>query len=272
MIEYEHKCAKTRKSLANFDKIGGKNKGMALTERQNEILRILKEKKSASVAELAEELYVSEATIRRDLAEMKSMGLIERSHGGALLPENAEEISIFFRMEKNANEKERAATKALPHIPPFKSVFIDSSSTALALAERIDLNFKTVVTNNLQTAIQLSKKPNINLILLGGNVHFNTNSATGSWTARQLSDFSFDLMISSCAAIIESEVFERSLEQKEIKRVAFEHCKHRILLIDHTKFEASGTYRLSSLREYDLIATDAPPPYELDVGNAKFVF
>lgn len=245
---------------------------MALTERQNEILKRLKDNKKAAVSTLAKELYVSEATIRRDLAEMKSMGLIERSHGGALLPENAEEISIFFRMEKNASEKERAATKALPYIPQFKSVFIDSSSTALALAERIDLNFKTVVTNNLQTAIQLSKKPNINLIVLGGNVHFNTNSATGSWTARQLADFSFDLMISSCAAIIGNEVFERSLEQKEIKRVAFENCRKRILLIDHTKFEAPGTYRLSSLRDYDLIVTDAPPNETLDVGNAKFVY
>ena len=245
---------------------------MALTERQNEILKWLKENKTAGVNELAKALFVSEATIRRDLAEMKSMGLVERSHGGALLPENAEEISIFFRMEKNASEKERAATKALPHIPPFKTVFIDSSSTALALAERIDLSFKTVVTNNLQTAIQLSKKPNINLILLGGNVHFNTNSATGSWTARQLQDFSFDLMISSCAAIIDSEVFERSLEQKEIKRVAFERCRYRILLIDHTKFSAQGTYRLSSLSEYNVVITDTTPPEKLDVGNAKLVY
>ena len=245
---------------------------MALTERQNEILRTLKENKTAVVSELAKDLFVSEATIRRDLAEMKSMGLIERSHGGALLPENAEEISIFFRMEKNASEKERAATKALPHIPPFKTVFIDSSSTALALAERIDLSFKTVVTNNLQTAIQLSKKPNINLILLGGNVHFNTNSATGSWTARQLQDFSFDLMISSCAAILGSEVFERSLEQKEIKRVAFERCRYRVLLIDHTKFSAHGTYRLSALSDYNVVVTDTTPPEELNVGNAKLVY
>ena len=245
---------------------------MALTERQNEILRKLKENKTAVVSELAKDLFVSEATIRRDLAEMKSMGLIERSHGGALLPENAEEISIFFRMEKNASEKERAATKALPHLPPFKTVFIDSSSTALALAERIDLSFKTVVTNNLQTAIQLSKKPNINLILLGGNVHFNTNSATGSWTARQLQDFSFDLMISSCAAILGNDVFERSLEQKEIKRVAFERCRYRILLIDHTKFSAQGTYRLSSLSDYNVVVTDTAPPEGLNVGMAKLVY
>lgn len=200
------------------------------------------------------------------------MGLVERSHGGALLPENAEEISIFFRMEKNANEKERAATKALPYIPPFKSLFIDSSSTALALAERLDLSYKTVVTNNLQTAIQLSKKPNLNLILLGGNVHFNTNSATGSWTARQLEDFAFDLMISSCAAVIGDEAFERSLDQKEIKRAAFKRCKQKILLIDHTKFTAHGTYRLAALSDYDLVVTDDTPPAETDVGSVKWIY
>ena len=245
---------------------------MTLTERQNEILKWLKEHKSADVHTLAKALYVSEATIRRDLVEMKSMGIVERSHGGALLPENAEEISIFFRMEKNASEKERAATNALPHIPPFKSVFIDSSSTALALAERLDLAFKTVVTNNLQTAIQLSKKPKLSLILLGGNVHFNTNSVMGSWTARQLEDFSFDLMISSCAAVIGNEVFERSLDQKEIKRAAFKRCKQRILLIDHTKFSAHGTYRFSALRDYDLVVIDAPPPEDLDLTDVHLIY
>lgn len=245
---------------------------MALSERQNEILRILKEQKTAVVTELAKALYVSEATIRRDLTEMKSMGLVERSHGGALLPENAEEVSIFFRMEKNASEKERAATKAILHLPPFKSVFIDSSSTALALAERIDLNFKTVVTNSLPTALQLSKKPNINLILLGGAVQFNTNSATGSWTARQLSDFSFDLMISSCAAVLNGAAYERSLDQKEIKRVAFGQCQKRILLIDHTKFNAHGTYRLTDLSAYDLVITDAVPPAELLDKGIQFIY
>ena len=245
---------------------------MALNERQNGILAILKESKRADVAKLAKALFVSEATIRRDLAEMKSMGLIERSHGGALLPENAEEISIFFRMEKNAREKEKAATKALPHIPYFKSVFIDSSSTVLALAERMDLSFKTVVTNNLQTAIQLSKKPNLNLILLGGNVQYNTNSATGSWTTRQLTGFSFDLMLSSCAAVIGNETFERSLDQKELKRVAFQRSKKKVLVIDHTKFEASATYRLTSLDQYDMVITDAPPPDLEGAEKINFIY
>ena len=155
---------------------------MLTTERQNMIMDYLKEHKTAVVRKLAASLYVSEATVRRDLKELQKMGLIERSHGGAVHPENAEEISIFVRISKNAKEKERAATNALKILPdfPFRSLFIDSSSTALALAGRMDLSYKTVVTNNLQTAMQLSKKNNSTLILLGGNVQFNTNSATGS--------------------------------------------------------------------------------------------
>lgn len=245
---------------------------MALTERQNDILKLLKEQKKAEVNELASALYVSEATIRRDLTQMQNMGLIERSHGGAILPENAEEISMFFRMERNANEKERAATKAIPYLPYFQSVFLDSSSTVLALAERIELKHKTVLTNSLHTALQLSKIPNVNLILLGGSVQFNTNSAIGSWTARQLKDFSLDLMISSCKAIVGSAAFESSLDQKEIKRTAFEQCRKHVLIIDHTKFSAHASYKLNELSEYDFVATDAPPPEELLKQDIRFIY
>lgn len=94
-------------------------KGMLTNERQNKIMDFLKEHKTAVVRELAASLYVSEATVRRDLKEMQKMGLIERSHGGAILPENAEEVSIFVRMNKNAKEKERAATNALREMARF---------------------------------------------------------------------------------------------------------------------------------------------------------
>lgn len=229
---------------------------MLINERHDSIMEILKEKHTVNVKYLSKTLFVSEATIRRDLNEMKNLGLIERSHGGASLPDNAEEVSIFVRMNENAKEKEIIATKALMQLPEFHSVFIDSSSTAMALAERMDLSFKTVVTNNLQTAIQLSKKPNINLILLGGNVYYNTNSSTGSFTTKQLEEFSFDLVVLSCFAITQDKVFERSLEQKELKLTALERSKYKILLADHTKFSNNGIYLLGKLSDFNLFVTD----------------
>ena len=55
---------------------------MLTLERQNEILEYLKQNKTATVRDLATRLYVSDATIRRDLAEMEMLGLLRRSHGG----------------------------------------------------------------------------------------------------------------------------------------------------------------------------------------------
>lgn len=245
---------------------------MAQNERQNKILNILKEKKSANVRELARLLFVSEATVRRDLSEMQKLGLLERSHGGAILPDNAEEISIFVRMNENSREKEKAASAALSRIPNFRSVFIDSSSTALALAERMDLSFKTVVTNNLETAIRLSKKQNINLIILGGSVQYNTVSATGSFTARQLDEFSFDLMISSCASVAGDEVFERSLEQKEIKSAAHKRSKYKILVFDSTKYNAPHTHKVAKLSDFDLVASDRLPDGFTSAEDVNLVY
>lgn len=229
---------------------------MKLNERHNAILTFLKENRTADVRELAKLLFVSEATVRRDLTEMQKLGLIERSHGGAVLGDNADEISIFVRMNKNSKEKERAATNALRYIPDFRSVFIDSSSTALALAERMNLAFKTVVTNNLQTAILLSKKKDINLIILGGSVQYNTVSANGSFTVRQLEEFSFDLMIASCAAVNDGEVLERSLEQKEIKAAAIKRSKFKLLVFDCSKYGAHGSYRVAHFTDFDVAVTD----------------
>lgn len=243
-----------------------------LSERQKEIMELLKNQKKVSVKELADRLFVSEATIRRNLIELKSLGLIERAHGAAILAEQSEEVSIFVRINKNAQEKEKAVSNILPHLPEFQSVFMDSSSTALALAERINLSHKTVVTNSLQTAVVLSKKEDINLILLGGSVQHNTVSATGSWSVRQLNDFSFDLMICSCAAVDGDAAMERTLEQKEIKRAAFMRSKKRMLIIDHFKFGGNGIHRIAALGDFDLVATDCPPPKEFLNQNVHFIY
>jgi DeoR family glycerol-3-phosphate regulon repressor len=104
--------------------------------------------------------------------------------------------------------------------------------------------------------LQLSKNANVNLILLGGNVQFSSVSSTGSWTARQIEEFSFDLMLTSCAAIQNGEALDRSLEQKEIKLAAFKRSKKRILLADRSKFTTDGNYKIAALEDFDLVITD----------------
>ena len=110
-------------------------------ERYNRISEYIKEKGRATVEELAGTLFVSPATIRRDLAEMQRLGMLKRTHGGAIHIDTGDEVSIFIRMDRDGEEKEKAASVALANLPTFNSVFIDNSSTCLCLAEKMDLSF-----------------------------------------------------------------------------------------------------------------------------------
>ena len=225
--------------------------------RQDKILSYLKEHTSATVKELAAALYVSDATVRRDLSRMQELGLLRRSHGGAVILQEADEVSLFVRINENAKAKERAASRALKEIPKdFRSVFLDSSSTVLALAQRLDLSHKTVMTNNLQTAMLLPRSQDMNLMIPGGSIYPVGNSVMGSWTNSLLKDFSFDLMLCSCAAVADKNAYETSIEQREIKRTVFDRSECRILVCDRSKLGRRGTYLFEPLSAFDKVVFD----------------
>ncbi len=230
---------------------------MYIKERFEQISNYLKLHKKATVEELAELLYVSPATIRRDLSEMQTLGIVARTHGGVLYIEDNEETSIFVRLDKNAREKDGTALIAAHHIPAFQTTFIDNSSTCFALAKKLDLKHKTVVTNGLQLALTLSQQEDIDIIMPGGEVKFNTSAVSGSLACNSLLMFKPDLMLCSCAAIDDNGVYEYSMDSCQVKRTALMQCKKKVLLVDRTKFHKSSAYRTCTLSEFDAIYTNA---------------
>ena len=228
-----------------------------MNERQNLILNYLKDNRSASVSTLAKLLFVSEATVRRDLVLIERSGLIRRTHGGAVISYGAEEVSLFVRMNENRKKKEEAVRRALAHVPSdFKTIFLDSSSTALMLVEKLSLQNKTVVTNNLQSALLLSKIDGVDIVIPGGNLYSSSSSVKGSWTNSLLREFRFDLMICSCAAVADGGVYESALDQREIKRIAHQNSDYHILLLDSTKLAGQGTYFVAPLSSYEVVSVD----------------
>lgn len=229
-----------------------------VNKRIDGIYEYLKKHRRASIEDLAKALYMSQSTIRRDLAEMQQLGMIARYHGGAMLRDGADELSIFTRLEKDTEHKQRVAEIAIRHIPEFSSVFIDNSTTCLALTQKLDLAGKLVVTNGLQLALQLSRRKDVQLVIPGGSVHFNTNALTGSMATRMMRTFTPDLMLFSCAALSEKGIFERSLETTQLKQVVTEQCRCRILIADESKLGASAAFRIARPEDMDAIITDAP--------------
>lgn len=228
------------------------------SEREYKILNYLKTNKQAAVDELAKMLFVSTASIRRDLDRMQKTGLVKRTHGGALYIEKADEISVAMRKMENAAYKEKTVDLALNHIPDFKTVFIDNSSTCLMLAERMNLAYKTVVTNGLQLALLLSKRNDVNVFLAGGTLTGNPGTLVGSATIESLSKFRFDLTLTSCAAVDAEGTYENSSDTAILKRVAIRHAKKNILLFDSMKLTRTAPYSTVPLDRFDAIFTDLP--------------
>lgn len=232
---------------------------MSYLNRKTEILNFLSKakNKSATVKELAKVLFVSEATVRRDLNDLQREGQVERSHGGAILMDRADEFSIFIRQTKNAREKMRACTIALKRIPDFQTIFIDNSSTCLALAERMNFSHRTVITNGLHLALEIARKDNVTIISPGGEIKSNSTAVAGSMALNALRNFHFDLALLSCAAIDENGCYELALDTAEIKKVAFTNSKTRILVVDNTKVGMTAPFYTTPIDGYNFIFTDA---------------
>lgn len=233
------------------------NENMFTRERYKLIEDYLKKESRATVDELAKMLYVSPATVRRDLTEMEKMGQIKRTHGGAIYNDSGDELNIFVRIENNAKEKDETAQIALKHLPSFNTVFVDNSSTCLALLSKMDLNHKTIVTNGFQLAVMLEKKKGVKVLSLGGQILYSSFSTAGSFATSMMNDFHFDLFLSSCAGLEKDGSYEQTLETMELKKLASSRSDKKLLLIDKTKFGHAYLYHTNSLSDYDLIITNA---------------
>lgn len=231
---------------------------MFVNEKANLVLDYLKLHKKASIEELSKAIYASESTVRRSLTELQNSGLIARYHGGAILFEDTGEVSLFVRTEREITDKTQCANIALRNLPAFNTVFIDNSSTCLALAKRMDFTNKTVITNGLQIALQLSAKQHIQLIVPGGIVHLSTSAITGSLAIKFIEKFNIDLMLCSCASISSDGAYELSLETAQLKNIAMSRSKTSVLIATQNKFQSEAPYLANTPDKYDFIITNAP--------------
>ncbi|MHB8065647.1 MAG: DeoR/GlpR family DNA-binding transcription regulator [Ruminiclostridium sp.] len=238
---------------------------MFVEERHNQILNILNSKKSVTVDELSETLYVSAATIRRDLDKMQKTGVIKRSHGGAVLFEstNVESASAVRELE-NIKEKKQIAELALSFIRSNSVIFMDSSSTAgMIIPFLSQFKYLTIITNGLKNALLLSEKTDAKIYVPGGIVSTRSNSVVGSDTIDYISHMNTELALFSCSGINQNNgITDASFEQSSVKRTMIKHSKVRVLLCDSSKFGMTYMCRTCGFEELDYILTDKQPKTE----------
>lgn len=241
-------------------------------ERHNKILNIINTKKSVKVHELSEALYVSNATVRRDLAKMEKAGVIKRSHGGAVLFDSSNaESAISVRELENIKEKKKIAELAISFISSNSVIFMDSSSTAgMVIPYLSQFKYLTVITNGLKNALLLSERTEAKIYMPGGVVSTRSNSLLGSDTLDYLSNLNAGLAIFSCSGLTSNNgITDASFEQSKLKRALIRNSKVRVLLCDSSKFGGIYMCRTCGFEELDYILTDKKPQAEFTEAAAK---
>lgn len=231
-------------------------------DRISYLLDILSSNPSIHIHKLQQLVDSSVSTLRRDLIELETNGIIKRSFGlVTLLRKDNIEYTASFRSTQHPNEKRKICRLALDLIFDNDSVFIDSSTTNKYIIQNLtDREKVNVITNNIYIAMQGHNQKNIRVFLAGGFLRPYSETVLGSEALEYLSQFHPRLSLISCSSINENGVFMADIRQTHCKKKMIENADLSVLLVDHSKFKVKSDFiKLCSLEDFDYLITDKKP-------------
>jgi len=239
-------------------------------QRRNDILFQLEKDQFVRSSTLSEILGVSEATVRRDLEIMEKEGVIERTHGGALLSHLMQSEPDFSTSKETFSyEKECIGAAAADRVESSDTIFMNFGTTtaqvARQLKNRSELSDVTVITNNISVLLELQNSPAFNIICLGGHYRSQSNSLVGGLTIKTMDGvYASKAFIGvdgislkfGCTTPVETDA--------EISRRMIENTNGQTIIVaDNSKwgvvsnFKVVGISRISTWITDDKLAADA---------------
>jgi DeoR family fructose operon transcriptional repressor len=247
--------------------------GLFSDERQEEILALIRQEKRVSVTSLADHFAVVGETIRRDLADLESRGLIRRVHGGAIPLERVMfEPPIEARHDLMRPEKERIALAALAELPGEGSAFIEAGSTTSFLAAVLPADCSlTIVTNGGYIASTLARHPNLTVLAVGGRVRPRSLACVDDWALDTLSRLRVTVaFLGTNGLSVENGLTTPDPAEAAVKRATLSIAQYTLLLADHSKIGVASLLRYGELNQIDTLITDSglPRSQERDLQDA----
>ncbi|WP_083313001.1 DeoR/GlpR family DNA-binding transcription regulator [Streptococcus sp. HMSC034E12] len=231
---------------------------MLLEKRRQLILDELKNNGTVYVSKLSEQFEVSYETIRKDLSYLETKGLLIKSHGGAILKQNAIELSYNTREKENTSNKKRIAEKALELIPENASIIIGTGSTTVELAYLLaQKSGYKIFTDSLPVTNALVNSDN-QLFVFGGEFRPKSSSVFGGWTISQIKQVFVDICflgsdgfsnIDGPSSPSSSDVF--------IDREIIKQADKAYILSDSSKFERKSLYKICDWSDITALITDS---------------
>ncbi len=226
-------------------------------ERRFKIIELLNTKGCQRVSDLADDLKVSEVTIRQDLDMLESQKILRRIHGGAILNSKvSSEIESVEIIDFN-EEKDKIGKAAAETISDGDTVIFGAgTSTLIAVKHLANIKNLNIVTNSLKIAEIAGKFPGISVILTGGSLRSSQMSLINPFADSVLKQINADIAIIGAGGILtEHGITCPNMAEAEINRMMLKSAKKKIVLADSTKIGNISLAKIADLNEIDLLIT-----------------
>ncbi len=234
---------------------------MLTEERYATILRILDEKKAATVLDLAKALDASESTVRRDLTALHKSGRLCKVYGGATSIDSsysASEDDMQTKSDLHREQKISIARKAASLIQADDFVYLDAGSTTFCMIDFIQSENASFVTNGISHAARLSAR-GFTVIILGGRIKAATEAVVGAGALKSLGNYNFTKGFFGTNGIsVKSGFSTPDSGEGLVKEEALKRCAHAYILADCSKFNKVSSVTFAGLSHASII-TDVLP-------------
>jgi DeoR family transcriptional regulator of aga operon len=230
-----------------------------ITDRHRFILEKLKKEGKVDITDLVEKMKVSGVTIRKDLKLLEDKNLLFRTRGGGSINNPyAVDRPIQEKEFINSDEKKRIAKAAIELIGQTDSVMIGSGTTVFEVARALNpAHHITVITPALKVGLELSGKPNVEVLQLGGIIRPKSSSVAGAHAMRVLEEISCGILFIGVDGIdLDFGVSISNLAEATVNQRMIETAQTVVILADSTKFDRRGLGRICSLEQVHYIITD----------------
>ncbi|KND56802.1 Transcriptional regulatory protein [Candidatus Paraburkholderia schumanniana] len=238
---------------------------MLTSQRKKAILDALARDGQVLATELSASFGVSEDTVRRDLRELASEGLLQRVHGGALPASPA--IAPFARREAmESDAKRRIARKAAEMIAPRQVVIVDGGTTSALLVRQLPANLSaTIVTYSPSVAVALAEHASLEVVLIGGRLYKHSIVTVGAAAVEAISHIHADIYFMGVTGVHPTAGLTTSdFEEAHIKRALAARAAETVVLASAAKLNAASAYRIGGIELAQTIIVE-------DAADAKLV-
>jgi DeoR/GlpR family transcriptional regulator of sugar metabolism len=239
---------------------GARGEWLLPAQRQLRLAELLITSDAVSLDDLARTFGVSTQTVRRDLALLERQGLVRRTFGGAVTRAaiTVSEPAFVARDRAQAAEKRAIARAALALLTPGESLFLDASTTALALARVLPDDWTgEVVATSLPVAAEMARRPGVRLILVGGEFRHSSRSFSGPLAQEMLERLHVRVACMSARGLdLQHGISEAHAGEAALKRIVLARTERTIGLVDSSKLGCTATHLVAPLGALDTLVTD----------------